>query len=158
MKIRSKTWVYVITVGAALAIGGIGALFTTPEITTWYATLIHPSWTPPSWVFAPVWNTLYLLMGISAGIVWLCGKGSLRLRALWLYWLQLAVNLAWSIVFFGLHSVLGGLVVIALLLILVVALIDQTRRAAGSAAWLLAPYLLWLLYATSLNLGIYFLN
>lgn len=149
---------YIITTAAALAVGGIGAIFTTPEIHTWYAALTQPSWTPPNWVFGPVWTTLYILMGISAGIIWKCGVGKRRHDALALYWGQLVFNLGWSIVFFGLHSILGGLIVIIILALMIIALMVQASHISKRAVWLLVPYILWVCYATSLNLGIYFLN
>jgi tryptophan-rich sensory protein len=155
---RSPILTYALFVIVALAIGGIGTIFTTPSIPTWYATLAHPAWTPPNWLFAPVWTTLYVLMGIAAARLYRASKSMWRHDALALYWCQLVFNLAWSIIFFGLHEILGGLVVILILAVLLIALIYQASKVSRAAAWLLAPYLLWVLYATSLNMGIYFLN
>jgi len=94
-----------ISVLACQCAGFIGSIFTTPSIPTWYATLQKPLFTPPSWLFAPAWITLYLLMGISAFIIWRRGVDNRRVReALIVFLIQLILNSLWSIVFFGLKS------------------------------------------------------
>ncbi len=144
-------------IGAPFLAGAIGGLFTTPNVTTWYRALARPSWTPPSWVFGPVWTTLYLLMGIAAALVWQKGKLG-RGFALAIFFVQLVVNALWSVVFFGLHSPLFAMLVIIVLLVLIVWLMRLFAAQSRAAAWLLAPYLLWVLYASTLNLGIVLLN
>ena len=140
--------------------GFCGAFFTTPAITSgWYASLSKPPLNPPSWVFAPVWSTLFLLMGISAFLVW--EKGWYRAdvkTALALFLTQLFLNLLWSIIFFGLHNPGGALIDIILLWLAIAILMKAFSSISKPAMWLLLPYLLWVSFATYLNLGIWLLN
>ena len=138
----------------------IGSAVTVPQIPGWYAGLAKPPFNPPNWLFAPVWTTLFALMGLAAFRVLSRPLGMIgRGRALLAYHVQLALNLAWSCVFFGLQSPAGGLVVIALL---IAAIIWTIRRFAALpdrfAAWLLTPYLAWVSFAAVLNLSIWWLN
>lgn len=138
----------------------IGSAATVPQIPGWYAGLAKPPFNPPNWLFAPVWTVLFALMGLAAFRVLRRPSGTLgRGRALLAYHVQLALNLAWSCIFFGLNSPAGGLVVIALL---IAAIIWTIRRFAALpdrfAAWLLAPYLAWVAFAAVLNLAIWWLN
>lgn len=150
--------IYVLCIGASFAAGAIGSLFTLDQIPTWYASLTKPSWNPPNWVFGPVWNTLYLLMGIAAALVWTQSKKPTRFAALWLFFAHLVVNALWSITFFALHEIGLALVVIGILWMLIITLIVWFKRYSRWAAWLLVPYLLWVTYASALNLGILLLN
>lgn len=154
---RGQWVVGVLCILAPFVAGGVGALFTTPNIASWYDLLIKPSWTPPSWVFAPVWTTLYLLMGIAAFLVWRAGKSE-RVFSVSLFFAHLAVNALWSVLFFGLHQPLYALAVIVMLWFLILWLILLFRTQSRTAAWLLVPYLLWVTYASTLNLGILLLN
>lgn len=139
--------------------GVFGALFTSPAIPSWYAGLAKPAWTPPSWVFGPVWVTLYVVMGVAAFVVWRRGLGAPGVRlALALFVAQLVLNAAWSGLFFGLRSPLAGLVDIVALALLIVATTVAFARVAPLAAWLLAPYLAWVGFATALNFAIWRLN
>jgi len=141
----------------SLAAGFFGSFFTMDQIGTWYATLTKPSWTPPNWVFGPVWTTLYILMGVAAFLVSRSKKLGKTL-VLWLFFAHLIVNTLWSIVFFGLHELELALAIIVLLLALIVLLMRLYWRYARVATYLMIPYLLWVSYATTLNLGIIFLN
>jgi benzodiazapine receptor len=141
----------------SLAAGFIGSFFTMDQIPTWYQSLTLPSWTPPNWVFGPVWTLLYVLMGTSAYLVSRSKKLG-KSFALWLFLAHLVVNLFWSIAFFGMQEILLGLFVILLLLFLILVLMKLFSRYSRTAVWLLVPYLLWVSYATSLNLGILLLN
>lgn len=139
--------------------GGIGSLFTTPAIPTWYAALNKSPLNPPSWVFAPVWTTLYLLMGIAAYLVYRhLGDAAGAQAALWVFVLQLALNVLWSIIFFGLHSPAGGFAVIVLLWLAILWTIILFMPISTAAAWLLAPYLLWVTFASYLNYSVWMLN
>jgi len=139
--------------------GLIGSIFTTPAIPTWYASLKKPSFNPPSWVFAPVWVTLYALMGISFFLVSRKGLSLPEIkRAVSLFGIQLALNVLWSIVFFGIQSLLYGFIVIVLLLVALLATIMVFHRISKAAGILLLPYFLWGTFATILNLSILFLN
>lgn len=148
-----------VSVAIALAAGLIGSLFTIPSIPTWYAQLVKPSITPPSWLFGPVWTALYVLMGVAFFLVWKKGfKAANRKVAIGSYALQLVLNVLWSIVFFGLHSPLAGMVVIVLLWLSIAATITAFWRASKAAAWLLLPYLLWVSFAALLNYFLWTLN
>lgn len=146
------------SVALALGIGALGALATTPNIEGWYAGLEKPAWTPPDAVFGPVWTFLYVAMGVAAWWVWRRGEGARRTRALVFYGVQLVLNGLWSPVFFGMHQLLGGLVVIVLLLVALAVTVVLFFRTVRGAGWLLVPYLLWVAYATSLNAALWRLN
>jgi benzodiazapine receptor len=139
----------------AEAAGLIGTLFL-GNIDTWYATLNKPFFSAPNWVFGPVWTILYALMGIAAFLVWRAqNKNQTALR---LYWIQLALNAIWVPLFFGLRSLSLSLLDIVALLILIVATIIAFARVRTAAAFLLAPYLLWVLFATALNFVLWQMN
>lgn len=142
---------------ASLAAGFFGSFFTMDQITTWYAALTKPSWTPPNWVFGPVWTTLYVLMGVAAYLVSRSKKLGKTL-VLWLFFAHLIVNALWSIVFFGLHELELAFGIIVLLWALIALLMRLYWRYARVATYLMIPYLLWVSYATTLNLGFIFLN
>ncbi|UCE18277.1 MAG: tryptophan-rich sensory protein [Gemmatimonadota bacterium] len=140
-------------------VGFLGSFFTAPAIPTWYAALNKPSFTPPNWVFGPVWITLYLMMGISAYLVWRLGLNEPGVKtALLLFGLQLALNALWSPVFFGLKSPLAGAAVIILLWIVLLATIMVFFNLSRISAILLIPYILWVSYAAVLNISIMILN
>ena len=139
--------------------GFIGSIFTTPSIPTWYATLQKPPFTPPNWLFAPAWITLYLLMGISAFIIWRRGVDSTRVRdALIVFLIQLILNSLWSVVFFGLKSSLYGVVVIIVLWIAILFTILKFFKLSTVAGGILLPYILWVSFAAVLNISIWILN
>lgn len=139
------------------AIAAVGALVTAPNITGWYAAAEKPSATPPDWLFAPVWAVLYLLLAVAAWLIWRAHGHHARRHALDAYAVQLALTAFWPPVFFGMYPVLGPVALwfaLALLLLLdaaVLVLLVRARRVRWLAAWLVAPYWLWLLYATMLN-------
>jgi translocator protein len=149
----------VVFVLVCLLAGFIGSLFTTPSIPGWYAGLVKPSFNPPNWIFGPVWTTLYVLMGIAAFLVYEKGwkKGEVR-KALGVFAAQLGLNALWSIVFFGAHQILGAAVVIVILWGLIAATIWLFSRISKVAALLLVPYILWVSFATVLNISLYVLN
>lgn len=155
-----KKWLVLVGfIAAAQMAGVIGSLFTLPAIDTWYAALARPAVSPPAWVFGPVWTTLYTLMGIAAFLVWRRGFEKREVRhALGIYAAQLALNAAWSYVFFGRQSPGGAFLVIVLLWVAIVATIVSFARVSKPAAWLLAPYLLWVSFAGYLNYAIWMLN
>lgn len=149
---------YVVCIAASLLAGALGSYFTGNAITTWYAHLTQPYWTPPNWVFGPVWTTLYILMGIAAGLVWKSERTEGKAFALSVFFFHLLVNASWSIVFFGLQDVASALIIIKSLWLLIVALMLLFWRFSHRATYLLIPYLLWVSYASTLNLGILILN
>jgi len=139
--------------------GLIGSVFTTPAIPTWYAALRKPSFSPPNWLFAPVWITLFTLMGVSAFLVWRKGLDDPRVKiALGIFLVQLILNTAWSVVFFGLRSPFGGLIVISVLWVAILLTILNFFRISTTAGIVLIPYILWVSFAGVLNLFIWRLN
>lgn len=139
--------------------GVIGSFFTIPSISSWYSILTKPNLAPPNWIFGPVWTTLYALMGIAAYLVWQKGLERKEVKvALGIFFLQLALNVLWSIIFFGHHSPAGAFAEITLLWLAILATILIFRKISKGAAWLLVPYLLWVTFAGYLNLLIWRLN
>ena len=136
----------------SLAVGGQG-------FSSWYATIQKPGFTPPAWVFGPVWTILYLLMGVAAFLVWQKGLGSrpVRIALVW-FLVQLVLNAAWTPVFFGLHRIGLAVVVILLLWAALLATMYYFFRVSRPAGVLLVPYLLWVSFAMVLNAAIWHLN
>lgn len=140
--------------------GIIGAFATQSSVGSWYTTLVKPWFTPPNWLFGPAWITLYTLMGIAAWLVWRKGGFSdegVRV-ALIAYGVQLLINAAWSPAFFGARSPIAGLLIIAVLWVAIAVTIYLFSRHSKVAAWLMAPYLAWVTYASALNFEIWRLN
>ena len=139
--------------------GYIGSLFTTPAIPTWYAALNKPSFTPPNAVFAPVWTTLFLLMGVALFLVWRKGLYRKNVRiALIIFSIQLILNVLWSIMFFGLKSPLAGFIEIIIIWIAIFFTILYFYKISKVSAILLIPYILWVSFAMVLNYSIWRLN
>jgi translocator protein len=139
--------------------GGIGSAFTFKAISTWYAELKKPPYTPPKWVFGPVWTILYILMGISVFLIWqseLTSSGATL--AFTLFWIQLCVNALWSVIFFGIKSKGGGVIVILVLWFLILATIVASFSVSRWAGVLLIPYIVWVSIASYLNIGVWWLN
>ena len=148
-----------ISIGVCLAVGFIGSIFTSASIPTWYAALEKPSFNPPNWLFGPVWTALYILMGISAFLVWRVGLGEPNVRiALIIFIIQLILNTFWSLAFFGLRSSIAGLIVIIILWIAILLTILSSAKVSITAGILLIPYILWVSFASILNATIYVLN
>lgn len=145
--------------------GIVGSFFTSPAIQSgWYAGIVKPVFNPPAWIFAPVWTILFVLMGISAGLVWIrldTNNSSARFRikiALVLFAIQLILNTLWSIIFFGLHGISGAFVEIIFLWFAIGATIITFAKISRPAALLLVPYILWVSFAGYLNYSIWQLN
>jgi len=148
-----------ISILACFVAAGIGSLFTFKAIPNWYAGLKKPPYTPPNWAFGPVWTTLYILMGISVFLIWQSGLAANgALLAFILFWIQLANNAVWSIIFFGMKSKGGGVVTIIVLWLLVLATIIVSFRVSDWAGALLIPYIVWVSIASYLNIGVWLLN
>jgi tryptophan-rich sensory protein len=149
----------VVCLALCLGVGFVSGGVTAAEIPTWYASLTKPSWTPPNWAFPVVWNILYAMMGVSLWLLWdRSTDAPARRTAITLFLLQVALNAAWSPVFFGLHQTRWALAIIVVMSITIAATIVAAWRPQRIAAWLLIPYLAWVVYATSLNAGIVMLN
>jgi tryptophan-rich sensory protein len=158
MKLNNFSKLVIAIVVSELA-GAIGSLFTISAIPTWYATLQKPALNPPSWIFGPVWTTLYVLMGIAAFLVWKKGWERKEVRtALSVFGLQLVLNALWSIVFFGLHSPAWALANIAALWIAVIWTMFVFYKISRPAMYLLVPYIIWVSFASYLNYSIWILN
>jgi benzodiazapine receptor len=140
------------------AVGAISGWLTATEITGWNATLRKPAFNPPDWVFAPVWTSLYALMAIAAWLVWRKPDAAARTAGLKLFWLQLALNFLWSMVFFRGHALLAAGIEILLLLAAIAAATALFGRISRMAAWLMTPYLLWVAFAAVLTWAIWRLN
>ena len=138
--------------------GFLGSLFTTPAIPTWYATLKKPFFTPPNWIFGPVWISLFILMGISLFYVWRRPDHPEFKKALIFFFVQLILNVLWSLAFFGLRLPLLGLVDIILLWIAILLTIRHFSKVSKFAGALLLPYLVWVSFATLLNFSLWILN
>ncbi len=141
-----------------LAGGVVGAFLTAPAISTWYRQIAKPSWTPPDWVFGPVWITLYIMMGCAGWLTWGSEHSPGRRPALVIWTVQLALNFLWSPLFFSFHSVGLALIDIYLLWLLVGRFLVTAWSFSRLAAWLFVPYWAWVTYATALNLAIWILN
>ena len=139
-----------------LAVGGVSGYFTAAGVGTWFDSLVKPSFNPPKWVFGPVWTLLYAMMGVAAFLVW-------RQTGLWngvmaLFFFQLALNFAWSFIFFNAHRLDLALIDIAILWEAIAATIWAFMGIDSRAAWLLVPYLAWVSFASALNFSFWRLN
>lgn len=149
----------IISVVGCELVGILGGLITASAIPTWYATLNKPFFSPPNWLFGPVWTLLYFLMGVSFYLIWKQGWKKKKVRGAGMYFLaQLGLNFIWSPIFFGLRSPLMALFVIIALWILIVVTMKKFYPLSKWAAYLLVPYLLWVSFATILNAAIVVLN
>ena len=143
---------------ACFAAAAIGATATRQSVKTWYPTLHRPAWTPPDRIFTSVCTTLYLMMAISAWLIWRDAPWHDARPALTLFAIQLVLNALWSIVFFGLHRVGPAYAEILLLLTMIIATITAFLPLSFLAAWLLLPYAVWVAFASYLNFRIWQLN
>jgi tryptophan-rich sensory protein len=141
------------------AAGIIGSVFTMPAIGTWYASLQKPFFNPPNWLFAPAWAILFALMGIALYLVWEKGFKEKSVKiATKIFGMQLALNVLWSVWFFGLKSPLFAFFEIILLWIIIFATIWQFNKVSKKAAFLLIPYIAWVSFAAALNFAVWLLN
>ncbi|MDJ0319361.1 TspO/MBR family protein [Pseudarthrobacter sp. PS3-L1] len=142
---------------ASFVVAGLGGLASTSNVDGWYSTASKAPWTPPNWVFGPVWTLLYTLMALAAWLVWRKG-GAASKSFLKLYWVQLVLNLAWTPLFFALYPMFGtpalwvGFVDITALAVVLVFLIRKAFPISRLAFALLVPYIAWVAYAATLNL------
>lgn len=149
----------VLALGLCLAVGAVGSLATAPQIPTWYAGLAKPGWTPPDFVFPVVWTLLYVMMAVALWRLWDRHPPSpARGTAIRLFALQLALNFIWTPVFFGLEAIGWGVAIILALWLAIAATIWAAARIDRPAAWMLAPYLAWVSYASALNIAIFVMN
>ncbi len=157
--VRGDLFLLAVSLLITLLAGYIGGRFTSTSVSDWYLTLVKPSFTPPSSLFAPVWTILYILMGISLFLILRENTDIYNVRqAIKFFIIQLLLNVLWSFAFFYLQSPFLGLIVIILLWAGIIATIQAARKVSQPAALLLYPYLLWVTFAAVLNAAIWWLN
>lgn len=147
-----------IWMGVCFGAAFLGSAITTPVVSIWYAGLVKPSWTPPNWVFGPVWSALYLMMAVAVWLVWRLGGFAKAAIPLTLFLVQLALNAAWSILFFGLRMPGLAFAEIVLLWFAILVTLVMFWRLNPIAGFLLVPYILWTTFAGALNLALWQLN
>lgn len=152
---HSKVKTYIVSIAAALAVGGLSALLTGDSMEK-YAALRQPPLSPPGWIFPVVWTMLFVLMGVGAAMVYLSSSSGKKPIAI--YGLQLIVNFFWTILFFLLEARLFAFFWLVLLLCLAVWMAISFGRANRTAGLIQIPYILWLVFAGYLNMGVYLLN
>jgi len=148
----------IISILLPLSVGAIAGMFTSQAVPVWYASLNRPSFSPPNWVFGPVWTSLYILLGISFFLIWKEEASKERDLAIKVFSIQMLLNFAWSFIFFYFNLIGVALIEIILLWISIAAMIYLFYKIKPLAAYLNIPYLLWVSFATILNAGYYFLN
>lgn len=149
----------IISIVTCELVGILGSVFTVSSIPTWYAALSKPPFSPPNWIFGPVWTLLYFLMGIAFYLIWKQGLNNKKVKfAAKLFLVQLALNFVWSPAFFGLQSPLLGLIIIIFMWIAIVFTMKKFYPLSKPAFYLMVPYILWVSFATVLNAAILVLN
>ena len=148
----------IICIVICIMAGIVGSIFTSRNIPTWYATINKPTFNPPNWVFAPVWTTLYLMMGISLFLIWRQRNAMSISPAIYFFAIQLILNTLWSVIFFGMKLLLVGFIEICILMDFYFIIHHFILRNFTCRITFLIPYLLWVSYASVLNFSIYKLN
>lgn len=147
-----------ISIVLPMLVGFTASLFTRPEIEGWYRALQRPEWNPPDWLFAPVWTSLYILMGVACYLIWIKAPSAQRRVALVLYFVQLVLNFTWSFLFFRMHQPGLAFAEIILLWLCILFTIFAFAKQSRLAAWLMVPYISWVSFAAILNYTIWQLN
>lgn len=155
---RPLTRPLIVFVPICLVVGWASGLVTETSVADWYPTLAKPPWTPPNLAFPIAWTILYILMGVAAALAWSAAGPGRRQQPMTAFFIQLALNVLWTLLFFGLKNPLYGLIDILLLMAAIVATMLAFRRVSRIAVLLLLPYLLWVAFATTLNFEIWRLN
>ncbi len=157
---RGRAFLHAAIAGVlSVAVSSVGGTVTRPQIQGWYATIDKPWFNPPNWVFAPVWTILFAMMAVAFWRILQVPRGTPgRTGAIVAYLVQLALNAGWSLAFFGMNSPGLGLVVIGCFLVAIAVTVRRFAALDRMAAWLLAPYLAWVSFATMLNASIWWLN
>ena len=155
---RRELFGFVAFLGLCLAASAVGGAATASSVGNWYLTLVKPAFTPPDWIFAPVWTALYFMMAIAAWRVWRRDGLAKARSAMTLFALQLMLNMSWSIAFFGLRSIGAALAEILVLLLAILATTVLFWQRDRSAGLLFIPYAGWVAFATALNARLWQLN
>lgn len=147
-------------IATCVVVGYISGQVTRESVDTWYPTIAKPSFNPPNWIFMPVWSTLYIMMGLAAGLVWdkIEQQRETVRKGIIFFWIQLALNALWSYLFFGLHNPLLAMIEIVVLWLMIYETFVQFNKVNKVAGYLLIPYLLWVTFAAVLNASIWWLN
>jgi translocator protein len=149
----------IISIVIPVAVGATSGFFTATGVDSWYQTISKPSWNPPGWIFAPVWTTLYIMMGIALFLVWKSNTNeSLKKKAISLFAVQLLLNFFWSIIFFNQEQPGWALADIIVMWLAILLTIFAFANVNKMASWLLVPYISWVSFATILNYTIWKLN
>jgi benzodiazapine receptor len=149
----------IVSILLTVGLGLLGGIFTVTEIQGWFAQLNKPAWNPPNWLFAPVWTTLYLLMGIALYLVWKTNANIDTKRwAIGIFIVQFALNFIWSDIFFKQHQTGWAFVDIVVLWLAILCSIIAFSKISKTAAWLLVPYISWVSFAAILNYTILQMN
>jgi benzodiazapine receptor len=149
-----------IVVIICLAVGYLSGMVTRASITTWYPTLVKPGFNPPNWIFAPVWTSLYVMMGVAAGLIWnqITTQKAAVTKALQFFTIQLVLNALWSYLFFGLHNLMLATIEVVLLWLMIFETYSQFAKINKTASYLMLPYLAWVSFASVLTASIWWLN
>jgi translocator protein len=155
-----KVFKFIVALVVCFGASGLGVLFMARDsINTWYAQLQKPCFTPPDWIFGPAWTILYLLMAISVFLIWNKGLDYPKVKqSIGLFLIQLALNAAWTPLFFGFHLILPAFIEIIVLWLAILATMLAFKRISLHASILLIPYLIWVSFATILNGSMWYLN
>ena len=146
-----------VCIAICLALGLFSGFSTVESINSWYRFINKPSWNPPNWIFGPVWTLLYILMGIAVALIWHTQHQNKK-TAITFFVIQFALNIAWSFIFFNLHAIGWAFMEIIVMLFFIAITIFSFYKISNPAAWLMVPYLIWVLFATVLNGTIWHLN
>lgn len=156
---KFKPLAFILSIALTLSVGALGGWATVQSVKIWYPTLNKPSFNPPNWLFAPVWTSLYILIGIAAYLIWVKRNQVTHFpRTVAIYLIQLILNLAWSFIFFYLHEVGFALAEIILLLIIIIVNAITFYKIDRWAGFLFIPYILWVSFASFLTYNIFILN
>ena len=155
---KSQILKLLVSLALPLGLGVIAGLFTSASVPEWYATLNRPSFSPPNWLFGPVWTVLYILLGFSFFLIWKQTVSKERNIAIFVFIIQLVLNFAWSFIFFYFNLIGFALIEIILLWISIIIMIVVFYKIKPIAGYINIPYFLWVTFATILNASYYFLN
>lgn len=156
---KFKPLALIINIAITLGIGALAGFATAKSVKTWYPTLNKPSFNPPNWLFAPVWTSLYILIGIAAYLVWIRRNKIIHLpRTIAIYFIQLILNLGWSFIFFYQHEIGFALAEIILLLIVIIVNALMFYKINKWAGLIFVPYIIWVIFASFLNYNLFILN
>ena len=154
--LKNKILSFILFTTVTFSASAIGGLATIGFKEPWYSSIIKPSFSPPDWIFAPVWTTLYLMMAIAVWFFW--HSKNRDINTVYIYLIHLIFNTTWSVVFFVFHNILLALLTLLILIGLIILLIVRFKRVNMLSYYLMIPYLLWCCFALTLNLTLILLN